>query len=287
MEVFRSHRLPRWPEIYCNFRQQVKWAKNAAGFPGILKSPEHRSCKAIDKERAWLDRIGLSDVSFSVANKLNRRINRERKGNNLSIVVHSGLTAYTLSKEGRQAGVPSQGLEAQSPSPTGVPGFTGSLKLGIALWLALFKKKNTKNHECKWPVACREDALRASAQVRLPFLLCWWGSFCWDGIPISLGPQVTEVSRVPCGLHVQGERDVSLGCTKWLKLWGWSSWQLNLPDLIDSSDLLSVWSQASLSEHQNQEKGYTRVVNCEFKNLVDQLSESSACPAASEMCNFF
>lgn len=225
MEVYRSRRLPRRPEIYCNFRQQVKWAKNAAGFPGILKSPEHRSCKATDKERAWLDRIGLSDVSFSVANKPNRRINRERKGNNLSIVVHSGLTAHTSSKEGRQAGVPSQGLEAQSEpfSHWGLR-FSWLSEVGYSSVTCFVKKTTT--HECKWPVACREDALRASAQVRLPFLLCWWGSLRWDGIPIILGPQVTEVSRLPCGLHVQGERDVSLGCAKWLKLGGWSSGSL-------------------------------------------------------------
>lgn len=145
MEVYRSHRLPRRPEIYCNFRQQVKWAKNAAGFPGILKSPEHRSCKATDKERAWLDRIGLSDVSFSVANKPNRRINRERKGNNLSIVVHSELTAHTSSKEGRQAGVPSQGLEAQSePFTHWGPRFSWLSEVEYSSVTCFVKKKKKK-----------------------------------------------------------------------------------------------------------------------------------------------
>ena len=104
--------------------------------------------QATDKERAWLDRIGLSDVSFSVANKPNRRINRERKGNNLSIVVHSGLTAHTSSKEGRQAGVPSQGLEAQSEpfSHWGLR-FSWLSEVGYSSVTCFVKKTTT--HECK------------------------------------------------------------------------------------------------------------------------------------------
>lgn len=50
--------------------------EEAASFPEVFKSPV--LCRAIDKERAWLDRINLS-VSFSVVNKPKGKINRGRK----------------------------------------------------------------------------------------------------------------------------------------------------------------------------------------------------------------
>lgn len=78
-----------------------------------------------------MDRIRLSDVSLSVANKPKRRIDRGRKGNNPSVVIHSGLTAHYYT--GKLKFLPTAWRDSQGPAPTRVPGLLGFLKLGVAL----------------------------------------------------------------------------------------------------------------------------------------------------------
>lgn len=92
------------------------------------------SCKAIDKDKARLDRISLSDVSFSVANKPKRKINRGREKNKIK-PPELFRPWHSLWRRIKRVGGPSlpPGKAILSGLHQVVPALPSSLQSGVAL----------------------------------------------------------------------------------------------------------------------------------------------------------
>lgn len=112
--------------------------------------PHPYSCKATDKERAWLDRISLSDVSFSVANKPKGKINRVRKRNKQpGFCCPQWADCTTGPKRAKQHGASCRGLVGEPLVPAFPPKSAGSSWLleGSSSTVTCFVQKYVRKND--------------------------------------------------------------------------------------------------------------------------------------------